>query len=141
MRAVLLESAHTAENFLETKSYSVTLVKITRLAGPRQRTLCYCRCEREHPAYYRTIGPGTPLKARPSPESRNIALGRVAVLALISPMRTEGDDPVRFDALPPTQYLLHQGAHVVVAQSAKHPAEVIEACSCPSNNAYCVAWV
>src|ERR1039457_3283969 len=43
-----------------------------------------------------------------------VALGRVTVLALISPMRTERDHPVGFDALPAAQNLLHQRTHVVI---------------------------
>src|ERR1022692_3040129 len=60
------------------------------------------------------------------PGGRCGPLGRVTVLALISPMRTERDHPVGFDALPAAQNLLHQRTHVVIAQRAKHAAEVIE---------------
>src|ERR1700687_511333 len=51
---------------------------------------------------------------------------RVAELALISPVRSERNDPVGFDALPPTQDLLHQRPHVVVTQGAKQAAEIGE---------------
>jgi Membrane dipeptidase (Peptidase family M19) len=45
-----------------------------------------------------------------------IPFRRIARLALRSPVRAERDDPVGFDALPPTQDLLHPRPHVVVTQ-------------------------
>ena len=55
-----------------------------------------------------------------------IAAGRVAILALISPVRAERDDPIGLDTLPSPQDLLYQRGHVVVAQGAKHAPKIVE---------------
>jgi len=55
-----------------------------------------------------------------------IPAGRVAVLALITPVRAECNAPIRLDPLPASQNLLHQQGHVVVAQFLEHPSEIVE---------------
>src|SRR5580658_7052427 len=51
-----------------------------------------------------------------------VAAGRVAVLALIAPVRPERNDAIRFDPLVSTQNLLHHRSHVVVSQSLEDAA-------------------
>ena len=55
-----------------------------------------------------------------------VAAGRVAVLALIAPVRAKRDDPIRLHTLVSAQNLLHHGLHVVVAQGLEDAAEVGE---------------
>src|SRR6266852_7537211 len=79
-----------------------------------------------------TAGSGSPDLLLPVPAQLSfhasffVAARRVAILALETPVRPEGDDAFGFHALPAAQDLLHRAREVVVAQRAEDAVEVGE---------------
>ena len=55
-----------------------------------------------------------------------VAFGPIAELRVVAPVRAEGEESLRFFALPAAQHLLHRTLQVVVAQHLKHSAKIRE---------------